>query len=331
MKKILAFALVVSALTSCKKDALINSTSSTPMSNEVNYTSKNNRIAFNSVADYDNLGNMEDLKLQQTILDKISSLKASSAVQKTEADDPIVDSIRSEIPFLDVVLNDDEIVQIQDEIVKLDFVNEKVYLMKESNENDITYAKLSSGEADGTIIKEYSMTTEILDVIAGTDGTSDSDALFGWFCGEGGVGESQVSSGYKFADVPTSCGSAVAEQLEARSQYQKLGIYCRLIADVYLWKATVSSTPAITDFHLQAYRKFKPRCLGEIGMASLTNYSASSTSATCSSNFSTSSQIRIFPYNNTRGLNKLYLETRAYITVSGVTYISAPAIIIKNY
>lgn len=325
MKKILAFALIVSALTSCKKDALINSTSSIPMSNEVNYTSKNNRIAFNSVADYDNLGNMEDLKLQQTILDKISSLKASSAVQKTEADDPIVDSIRSEIPFLDVVLNEDEIVQIQDEIVKLDFVNEKVYLMKESNENDITYAKLSSGEADGTIIKEYSMTTEILDVIAGTDGTDGT--ADSWFCGESGVGESQVSSG--LFEVPLGYCSNT-KYIEARSQYQKLGIYFRLFADAYLLKTIRGVQPQISDFHVQTYRKYKPKCQSEIGLASLIYNSNSSTSYICGDN--ASSNIRVFAYNGTRGLNKLYLETRTYMTISGVTYVTTnPAIISKNY
>jgi len=314
--------LVLSALSlsSCKKDTLVQDTT-THNTGSVNYTITNGRVAFETVDDYDMLGNMEDEQLRNKIYNEMKAAKPTHAAARTIGQDPVVDSILSGIDFLNTVLNDDEIVQIADEIVKLDFINEKAYLLNAANENSTNMNKLKVGDADGSIVKELDMSTDVVALIESGGGSVES----GIFCSEDGVGETQKATKPLYLYV-TSCPQN--EWMEARAQYQKLAIYFRLFADANVLNIS-SAHPELSYFQLDAYRKYKPRCRDEVGWALLQGFTAYTNSSICSS--SAGSNIRLMIYNNTRALNKLRVEARAHIRVNGVLKSTEFVIINKNY
>lgn len=323
LKFLSTFIVLSLTILSCKKETSLVEQNEKG-SNQINYTFKNGRVAFQDVSSYDNLGFMSDSALQFQYLSKIkSSLARTNQTAynslRTVEDELYNDSIRTTIEFLDAILNEDEIFEIEGKIVKLDFEEEKVYLLDTSYDNSMNYEKLVNGEADGTTIKEYSMSSDVTTIIE----EGDTGAFL---CGESGITNKhdfRESSPYLYG----YCGNNYTLTIDI--VYKNYGVYFNIITTANT-KGIERTSPLVTDaWGKIEYLRYKPKCRSEYGPSSYSFALTTTTGGTCGSGVGSGRSTT--SYSSTRGLNKVWVKAKTYINFSGIYRESPMAEIRVNY
>ena len=182
MKKIILIFIVGFSFFACKQDNLNHEETTASI------TARNNNLAvlsFNSVADYQRIFEDKDFLKNKVVNTNFTSLasklveyetlkaaeKSTENVLKQETD-----SLYTDYGVLTKILNEDRIVKIGENYIKVDLPTEQVLVLNENNASE--YEKLVNNDITDSHIMVFSTDEQVLDLLAsGSKGTVDNDVF----------------------------------------------------------------------------------------------------------------------------------------------------------
>jgi len=246
MKKIILIFIVGFSFFACKQDNLNHEETTASI------TARNNNLAvlsFNSVADYQRIFEDKDFLKNKVVNTNFTSLasklveyetlkaaeKSTENVLKQETD-----SLYTDYGVLTKILNEDRIVKIGENYIKVDLPTEQVLVLNENNASE--YEKLVNNDIADSHIMVFSTDEQVLDLLAsGSKGTVDNDAF------------RKCSDPYAGPDNKTRYGYAGRRhRIKGQAQYQRAGIYYALVLKgkaqkrrAWIWWRNYSVQPSL--------------------------------------------------------------------------------------
>ena len=304
MKKLVygSLVLVLAGMTlgSCKKDKATQpmQQAGTPVNSKTNartgnYYSDGKMLIFRDRAAYDLIVTDPTDVDRNAFITEVGQMSYVS-YSKFLANNSRVDKLMDD--YLAVILNQDLIVQIGDNIYRINDANNSVFVLPAVYSSE--YQDLVNEKRSNTHIKVFSTEDDVLDLLENGD---QSKALF---CNQSGIGSQQSSS----PDASLVLGNVSTGAFHCWNRYLKLGIYYSLA--IRLERDPFSIPNNSLRYYIQVENLwYHVKCGNTVGPYSFPWYSE---------NPATKIDLKYQSYSGSKNLNGVHVKSRGRCEIPGV-------------